>query len=59
MGDGWRICKEEKYYDLEAGVGNETGINMNIYCKLKDTNGIKNGYMVSILGVLFNISYIE
>ena len=28
MGDGWRIWKEEKYYDLVAGVGNKTGINI-------------------------------
>ena len=41
MGDGWRICKEEKYYDLEAGVGNETGINITLYDKLNDRYGIE------------------
>ena len=59
MGDGWRIWKEETYYDLEAGVKNETGTNITLYGKLNCRYGIKNGYMVSILGVLINISYIE
>ena len=58
MGDGWWIYKEEEYYDLEAGFGNETGININIYGKLNDTYGSENGYMVLIFDLLFNISCI-
>ena len=56
MGDGWRIWKEETYYDLEAGVKNETGTNITLYGKLNCRYGIKNGYMVSIFNVSFNIS---
>ena len=41
MGDGWRKWKEEKYCDLEAGVGNETEINITLYGKLNDRYGIE------------------
>ena len=58
MGDGWRIWKEEKYCDLEAGVGNETEINITLYGNLNERYGIENGYMVSMFNALFNISYV-
>ena len=58
MSDGWRIWKEEKYCDLKAVVGNETGINITLYSKSNDTYGIENGYMVSMFDVLFNTLYI-
>ena len=58
MGDGWRIWKKEEYCDLEAGIGNETRINITLYGKLNDTYGIENGYMVSMFDVLFNTLYI-
>ena len=56
MGDDWKIWKEEKYCDLEAGVGNETEINIIFYGKLNDRYGIENGHMVSMFNELFNIS---